>query len=159
MNFRIVAPLLALLASAVANPAIAQEISGKYAIILQTTCQTIMSGRAVLEPGSLSNSVGLADFTPDPKDHNKGVAHIDETVIGGPPAASKTGSLAASPRNSTVSYSNTATTLTINAIRYNAIYTEIQNGVAQRVFFNGIAAEGRSPNACAASGVLRAVTG
>ncbi|HEY1260524.1 MAG TPA: hypothetical protein VGF34_14850 [Stellaceae bacterium] len=151
--------MLAMLASAVARPAVAQEISGKYAIILQTTCQTIMSGTKILEPGSVSNSVGLADFTPNPKDHNIGVVHIDETVIGGPPITAKTGNIAASPLRSTVAYSSTATTLTINGTRYNAIYTNIQSGVAQRVFFNGVAAEGRFPNACAASGVLRAVTG
>lgn len=159
MKFRTIASALALLAVAVAKPAGAQEISGKYAIFLQTTCQTIMSGTAILSAGGVSSSIGIADFTPNPKHLDTGIVDIAETVIGGSPAASKTGSLRADPRHSTVPYSTTETTLTINGIRYNAIYPRSQAGIAGQVFFNGIAAAGKLPNACAVSGLLRAVAG
>jgi hypothetical protein len=158
MNIKTAAPLLAALAFAGAQPASAQGISGKYAIILQTACQAIVSGAAILKPGSVSSSVGLADFTPDAKNHYKGIVDIDETVVGGPPIAANAGSIRENPLHSTVAYSNTATTLTINGTRYNAIYTKVQNGTAERVFFNGTAAEGKFPNTCAVSGTLRAVT-
>jgi hypothetical protein len=136
----------------------AQELSGEYAILLQTTCQMIVSGSATLQPGSSSNSVGTAVFTPRRKTNNAGMVIINETVIGGPLITSGTGSVASSPRHSTVAYSNSATTLTINGIRYNAVYSNIQNGIADRVFFNGVLNEGTFMNACSVFGTLRAAT-
>jgi hypothetical protein len=149
---------LMLVALASQKPSSAQELSGEYAILLQTTCQMIISGSAILEPGSSSNSVGTAVFTPRPKTNSAGMVVISETVIGGSLITSGTGSVASSPQHSTVDYSNSATTLTINGIRYNAVYSNIQkNGIADRVFFNGVLSEGRFMNACSVFGTLRAV--
>jgi hypothetical protein len=153
---KVVLSALTLLALASARPGNAQELSGTYVILMQTTCQIIISGSTTLAPGGSSNSVGSAVFTPSAKTGNAGIVVIDETVIGGAPVTSGTGSVVSSPQHATVAYSNSATTLTINGIRYNAVYSNIQNGIAERVFFNGVLSEGRFANACAVFGTLRA---
>jgi hypothetical protein len=147
---------LTLLVVASGRPSRAQELSGQYVILMQTACQMIVSGSTTLKPGGSSNSVGTAFFTPGAKSKNAGRVVINETVIGGPPIASETGSVVSSPHRSNVAYSNSATTLTINGISYNAVYSNIQNGIAARVFFNGVLGAGGSMNACSVFGTLRA---
>jgi hypothetical protein len=66
----IILSVLLLVALASQKRTSAQELSGEYAILLQTTCQMIVSGSATLRPGSSSNSVGTAVFTPRPKTNN-----------------------------------------------------------------------------------------
>jgi hypothetical protein len=156
VNSKVILSALMLVALASQNPSSAQELSGEYAIVLQTTCQMIISGSATLQPGSSSNSVGTAVFTPSPKS-NAGTVVISETVIGGPLMSSGTGSIVSSPQHSTVGYSNSGTTLTVNGIRYNAVYSNIQNGIAGKVFFNGVLGEGAVMNACSVFGTLLAV--
>jgi hypothetical protein len=149
---------LSLLALASQTPCDAQVLSGEYVILLQTTCQSIVAGSATLEPGSASNSVGTAVFTPNAQNQSAGKVAIIETVTGGSLITSKTGTVIASPQNATVAYSNSATTLTIAGIKYNAVYSKIQSGIADRVYFNGIVSEGQFANACSAVGTLRAVS-
>src|SRR5262249_19670746 len=110
-----------------------------------------------LRSGGLSNSVGIALFTPGAHNRVAGRVDISEMVIGGPMIASKSGTIMSRPVHSTVAYSNSPTTLTINGITYNVAYSNIQNGIARRVFFNGVLSEGTVPNACLASGLLQAV--
>jgi hypothetical protein len=158
VSSRAILSALALIALGGLQPGRAQELAGGYALSLQTTCQILMFGATNLKPGGSSNSVGTAVFTPSANNRNAGVVEINETVVGGPLLASVTGTIVSSPLHATVAYSASATTLTINGIRYNAIYSNIRNAVADRVFFNGILGAGTFTNACSSFGVLQAVT-
>jgi hypothetical protein len=153
-------PLFALALPALADqaPADAQELLGAYAISLQTTCQIITSGTATLKPGGASNSVGVAVFIPGAQNRNAGIVEINETVIGGPTMAPRNGTIISRPLHATVAYSNSPTALTVAGVTYNAAYSNVQKGVAGRVFFNGVLNEGAFQNTCLASGLLQAVT-
>jgi hypothetical protein len=156
VRFKAVPLALVLLALAGQEPGNAQALAGAYALFLQTNCQSIISGPATLTPGGSSNSVGTAVFAPNTRNPSAGTVSIDETVIGGPTVSVKSGTVVSSPTRATVAYSNTATTLTIKGITYNAVYSNTRNGVALQVFFNGVLSEGSFANACAAFGTLRA---
>jgi hypothetical protein len=135
----------------------AQELSGAYAIYWHSTCQIVSSGLATLKPGSSSDSVGTAVFSPSADNPAAGLVDIYETVVGGPPIAARRGSIVSRAQHSTVPYSTSATTLTIRGIHFNAVYSDIRNGIAGEVFFDGVLNEDTFTDACAALGSLRAV--
>jgi hypothetical protein len=158
VKFKVVLAALALFALTSQKSSRAQELSGAYAIYWHSTCQIVTSGLATVKPGGSSDSVGTAVFAPSAANPNAGLADISETVVGGPPITAGTGTIVSRSQHSTLPYSISATTLTINGSRYDAVYADIRNGVARSVFFDGVRNEDTFANACAAIGSLRAVT-
>lgn len=117
-------------------------LSGKYALGGSGTCQALESGSS---PGAIESVIETAKFDP-------ATGMVKQT------ATSITGDLLAwtgttgyhTKRNSkTVTYSNTATTLTLNGITYNIVYGTVTNGIAQFAAFNGF-----DKNGCAITATM-----
>lgn len=111
-------------------------ISGKYALGASGTCQAIQSGSVV---GLIESLNELANF-----DSTTGMVKFTGTGIFGDLVVWTNGTSGYETKtiNQTQTYSNTATTVTVNGITYNIVYGPVKNGIAQSAIYNGFDANG-----------------
>lgn len=111
-------------------------LSGNYALAVTGICQGVQSGS---NPGFLGSLIETDNFDP-----STGMVQITGSGISGGLVVWTGGTAGYQTQtiSKTHSYSNTATTLTINGIAYNIIYGHVKNGVAQSAVVNGIDGNG-----------------
>ena len=118
-------------------------ISGKYVTNYKEICQT--NGQSGNADETYSEAL-VADF-----DAATATVKISGTEVTGPlivaSCCSTKYTVKSGSRSS--SYSNTATTITVNGATSNAIYAPLKNGIAQSVTFVGISTGGCAVSATA----------
>ncbi|MGD0192255.1 MAG: hypothetical protein ABSD74_16055 [Rhizomicrobium sp.] len=112
------------------------KISGKYALGFTETCQAVQTGSAT---GFINNFLVIANF-----DSTKGTVQLTGTLTAGGLVVwdGALSGLNQSPVSSTVNYSNTATTFTVDGTTYNVAYGPLKKGVAQSAVYSGIGPDG-----------------
>lgn len=125
---------LALIA-APANAAV-PKISGKYIVADSGTCQAIQDGS---NPGLILSLIETANFDPA-----TGMVKLTGVGVGGDLVVWSGGTAGYQTQtlSKTHSYSNTATTLTVNGNTLNIIYGAVKNGIAQSAVINGVDGNG-----------------
>src|SRR5690348_12667785 len=100
-------------------------ISGKYAVSVSATCQAIQTGS---NGGVIESLNEIANF-----DSANGTVKITGTGIFGYLVVWSGGTSGYQTQtiNQDQSYSNTATTITVNGITYNIAYGHVKKGIAQ----------------------------
>jgi hypothetical protein len=143
-----------------AKTATAPKLSGTYAMMFTTVCQSDLSISA--PQGGLSVIYNLkdakqyaatADFTPSKSNPTLGTVALNGwKVAGSPLSVNGGGDLYTSTVQSQtgVSYSLTSNSLTLNTTTYNAVHGAISGGVIQQFAFVGLEAD--DPN-CGTNGV------
>ena len=111
------------------------KISGNYALNFTEMCQAVEGGTT----GFINNYLVVGDFN----DTNMTV-QITGTKTAGALVVwnGGTAGLVQSPDSGSTSYSNTATTITVDGTIYNVVYGPSKKGVAQSAQWSGIGPDG-----------------
>lgn len=132
----------------VCGPAMAQTVpvlSGKYAATYNEICQA-GTNTTNYSAGATYNQILVADF-----DNAKKTVKLTGTSVSGPLVVTNgaPAGLTQSPINTSYSYSNSATTITIGRDTFNALYGPLILGTPQWAVFGGITSGGCSASAVA----------
>ncbi|HTT84255.1 MAG TPA: hypothetical protein VMF67_12290 [Rhizomicrobium sp.] len=145
----------ALLVAQSAGAATTPKISGKYNFSMSEFCQPVIdpwpNGSSVLYDGYRSATTAVADFDSS----SAKVSATGETLSGNVIVSnSAAGTMTASPYTLSGSYSNTATTLTLDGAVYQVDYKYVLKGLARSFHFYTTATEGGGVTAanCALEG-------
>ncbi len=136
------AAVLFVYAPAVAQPLPVPVLSGKYATTFNEICQAGTNYPA----GAIYNQILVVDFNKDTKTVSLTGASVSGplTAANGAPAK-----LTQTSVNTSFSYSDTATTITIGSDTFNALYGPLIMGMPQWIVFGGINHGGCSASAVA----------
>jgi hypothetical protein len=128
-------------ASALAAQPPGPELYGAYTVNGAVFCQP---GSFAGAGGAYVVSIGLAKFNPN-DGNNAGIVVLQQSQVFG---SAISASLPFSAVNKSYDYdfSNTASTITLNNVPYNAIYSNIKNGIAGTVSGVGVDANGCARN-------------
>ena len=143
-----------------AKTATAPKLSGTYAMMFTTVCQSDLSislpqsGLSVIyDLKDAKQYAAAADFTPSKSNPTLGTVALNGWKVAGSPLTVNGGgdSFASTVQSQTgVSYSLTSNSVTINGTTYNAVHGKITGGVIQEFTFVGLEAD--NPN-CGTNGV------
>jgi hypothetical protein len=143
-----------------AKTATTPKLSGTYAMMFTTVCQSDLSislpqtGLSVnYNLNDAKQYAGTADFAPSKSNPTLGTVAFNGWKVAGSPLSVNGGgdSYSSAVQSQTgVSYSLTSNSLTINGTTYNAVHGAITGGVIQQFTYAGLEAD--SPN-CGTNGI------